>query len=199
MSEIQFDCPKCGHNLIVDAEGAGMSVPCPGCSGQIIIPTSPSESSGPKDLSKGRQRLSGHNHEPLQRMIIAIIGCALLCIGTFLPFIKCNNPSLGTEANMSIAEMSVVLSLIPLALSLLSFLVAYRRRFGWLWLTGILSLLFTIGMMVIFTSDKIVPETRIWWGKAQGAFSYGGYVMLMGGVVVLLSASRVLTKPRRED
>ena len=38
MSDIQFSCPKCGHNLVVDAAGAGMSVPCPECNEPLVIP-----------------------------------------------------------------------------------------------------------------------------------------------------------------
>ena len=38
MSDIQFECPKCGHNLIVDDQGAGLSVSCPECHEQIVIP-----------------------------------------------------------------------------------------------------------------------------------------------------------------
>ena len=38
MSDIQFTCPRCGHNLIVDAAGAGLSVPCPDCRESIAIP-----------------------------------------------------------------------------------------------------------------------------------------------------------------
>lgn len=38
MSDIQFLCPKCGHNLIVDVAGAGLSVPCPECNETIFIP-----------------------------------------------------------------------------------------------------------------------------------------------------------------
>lgn len=41
MSDIQFECPKCGHNLVVDSEGAGMTVSCPECSEQIEIPGLP--------------------------------------------------------------------------------------------------------------------------------------------------------------
>lgn len=38
MSDIQFTCPRCGHNLVVEVAGAGMSVPCPECSESISIP-----------------------------------------------------------------------------------------------------------------------------------------------------------------
>ena len=38
MSDIQFNCPKCGNNLIVDAAGVGMSVPCPECNEPLVIP-----------------------------------------------------------------------------------------------------------------------------------------------------------------
>ena len=38
MSDIQFECPKCGHSLIVDSQGAGMSVACPDCHEQITLP-----------------------------------------------------------------------------------------------------------------------------------------------------------------
>lgn len=38
VSDIQFTCPRCGHNLIVDDAGAGFSVPCPDCSEPIAIP-----------------------------------------------------------------------------------------------------------------------------------------------------------------
>jgi DNA-directed RNA polymerase subunit RPC12/RpoP len=36
--DIQFDCPRCGQNLSVEQTGAGMTVNCPGCKGQIEIP-----------------------------------------------------------------------------------------------------------------------------------------------------------------
>ena len=38
MSDIHFDCPECGHNLVVDESGAGLAVPCPECSYVIKIP-----------------------------------------------------------------------------------------------------------------------------------------------------------------
>ncbi|GEM_PF-2951933 len=43
MTDITFDCPHCGKGLDVDAEGAGLEVPCPSCGNTITIP-SPEES-----------------------------------------------------------------------------------------------------------------------------------------------------------
>lgn len=34
-TDIVFDCPHCGHNLVVDYRAAGLQVPCPSC-GTII-------------------------------------------------------------------------------------------------------------------------------------------------------------------
>ena len=49
MSDIQFNCPKCGHSLIVDAAGAGMSVPCPECNEPLIIPGPEEQTAAPVD------------------------------------------------------------------------------------------------------------------------------------------------------
>lgn len=38
MSDIEFDCPKCGGHLAVDSLGAGLAVPCPKCLAKIRIP-----------------------------------------------------------------------------------------------------------------------------------------------------------------
>lgn len=34
-SDIVFDCPSCGHNLVVDYRAAGLSVPCAAC-GKVV-------------------------------------------------------------------------------------------------------------------------------------------------------------------
>jgi len=39
MADIEFNCPKCQHRLVVDGRGAGKKVKCPKCSGELIIPT----------------------------------------------------------------------------------------------------------------------------------------------------------------
>ena len=38
MADINFDCPECGHTLVVDKSGAGLVVPCPECLKSIKIP-----------------------------------------------------------------------------------------------------------------------------------------------------------------
>lgn len=37
-SDIVFDCPQCGHNLVVDYRAAGLQVPCPDCGAIIQAP-----------------------------------------------------------------------------------------------------------------------------------------------------------------
>lgn len=39
--DINFDCPRCGQNISVDAEGAGTNVECPTCKWQITVPSKP--------------------------------------------------------------------------------------------------------------------------------------------------------------
>ena len=38
MADLNFDCPECSHNLIVDAQAAGLVVACPECGTQIRVP-----------------------------------------------------------------------------------------------------------------------------------------------------------------
>ncbi len=37
-SDIVFDCPNCGHNLVVDYRAAGLQVPCTDCGAIIQVP-----------------------------------------------------------------------------------------------------------------------------------------------------------------
>jgi hypothetical protein len=41
MSDIKFDCPKCGKSLAIDEQGAGRNVQCPECSQAITVPQKP--------------------------------------------------------------------------------------------------------------------------------------------------------------
>ena len=38
MADLTFDCPECSHELVVDAQAAGMVVACPECGAQLRIP-----------------------------------------------------------------------------------------------------------------------------------------------------------------
>jgi DNA-directed RNA polymerase subunit RPC12/RpoP len=38
--EITFKCTQCGQDLEIDESGAGLSVPCPQCSAEVIVPAS---------------------------------------------------------------------------------------------------------------------------------------------------------------
>jgi DNA-directed RNA polymerase subunit RPC12/RpoP len=36
--DIVFNCNRCGQHVVIDADGAGMTVPCPSCSSDLIVP-----------------------------------------------------------------------------------------------------------------------------------------------------------------
>jgi hypothetical protein len=40
-NDVVFDCPACHKSMVVDGSGAGLSVECPGCAAQVIIPPKP--------------------------------------------------------------------------------------------------------------------------------------------------------------
>jgi hypothetical protein len=37
--DLNFDCPRCGQNISIDEKGAGATVECPTCKGQISVPS----------------------------------------------------------------------------------------------------------------------------------------------------------------
>ncbi len=41
MSDINFDCPKCGQNLDAPPDLAGLFIECPSCNAIIKVPASP--------------------------------------------------------------------------------------------------------------------------------------------------------------
>ena len=36
--DIRFECEKCGQLLVIEEAGAGISIPCPSCSANLIVP-----------------------------------------------------------------------------------------------------------------------------------------------------------------
>src|SRR5437588_6024459 len=55
MGDVRFSCPACEQPLVSDAKGAGLTIHCPHCSGQVQIPF-PTRTGAPaskqKSLSK---------------------------------------------------------------------------------------------------------------------------------------------------
>ena len=37
-TDISFDCPHCGKNLVIDYRGAGLQVQCSECGEQVLVP-----------------------------------------------------------------------------------------------------------------------------------------------------------------
>ena len=76
MSEIQFNCPECGHSLAVDSAGAGMLVPCPECQKQITIPAGP-----PSPPPIGSNMTPPVMEKPNKKNRLPVIGLALGILG----------------------------------------------------------------------------------------------------------------------
>ncbi len=53
MALINFDCPECGHNLEVDARGAGFIIKCPECDHPLQVPDLPRSHRYRRFLSAG--------------------------------------------------------------------------------------------------------------------------------------------------
>lgn len=47
MSDINFDCPKCGQNLDAPPDLAGLFIECPSCASIIKVPTASGQTSEP--------------------------------------------------------------------------------------------------------------------------------------------------------
>ena len=76
MSDIQFNCPECGHSLAVDSAGAGMLVLCPECQKQIAIPTAP-----PPPPPSGRNMDPSVVGTPNKKSRLPVIGLVLGILG----------------------------------------------------------------------------------------------------------------------
>ena len=37
-TDIVFDCPHCGKNLVIDYRGAGLQIKCSGCGESVLVP-----------------------------------------------------------------------------------------------------------------------------------------------------------------
>jgi hypothetical protein len=55
--DIVFECPECGHCMVVDEAAVHLTVPCVRCHIQVIVPERAAPAPPPRQLSEWNQRL----------------------------------------------------------------------------------------------------------------------------------------------
>ncbi len=76
--DISFYCFKCGQHIVIDAAGAGVSVPCPKCQAALVVPSAQAEQS---PVRQG-ERLALPPRKPKRRLgLIGIVGVVLVFLG----------------------------------------------------------------------------------------------------------------------
>lgn len=142
------------------------------------------------------------------RFFIAVGGLLLSAVGLFTPFWQLSESGKIVQAT-SLSEFGFIYILTPIIVGIASFLLAYRYRFNWLWLTGSIMTICTLAIMAFLTSDSFVAaftngmkERAIAdYGmaldfKVNSKLLMGAYFMLFGSLITLSSATRVFTKKR---
>lgn len=67
MNEFQFNCPKCGQNILAAAQWSGRAMTCPSCATRMIIPPEPSAA-----LKKSGRRPMGMEAPPAERIRVKV-------------------------------------------------------------------------------------------------------------------------------
>ncbi len=52
-TDIVFECPKCGKELVIDYRGAGLQINCSGCDTQVLVPIPDGMQLADLDLDSG--------------------------------------------------------------------------------------------------------------------------------------------------
>ena len=52
-TDIVFDCPHCGKNLVIDYRGAGLQISCSDCGKDVLVPIPDGMELGDLDLDSG--------------------------------------------------------------------------------------------------------------------------------------------------
>ena len=52
-TDIVFDCPHCGKNLVIDYRGAGLQISCTDCGKDVLVPIPDGMELGDLDLDSG--------------------------------------------------------------------------------------------------------------------------------------------------
>jgi len=92
MSDIQFNCPECGHSLAVDSAGAGMLVLCPECQKQITIPAAPPPPPGGSHMTSPAVGKPGKkSHLPVIGLVLGILGILFMGLWAAIPAVICSH------------------------------------------------------------------------------------------------------------
>lgn len=128
MSDIQFNCPECGHSLAVDSAGAGMLVMCPECEKQITIPAGPP----PPPPSPGCSNMAPRvvvaprktNRLPVIGLVLGILGLWFMGLWAAIPAVICAHIGKAralkspTGQDKGIASAGLVVGYLAIAISL---------------------------------------------------------------------------------
>jgi len=90
MSDISFNCSRCGHSLVVVSSAAGMVVPCPICKKQITVPygltPNRAATATPPPMPSIQRNPKSNKRKPKVFLIIAVVFIALSATFAFSLF-----------------------------------------------------------------------------------------------------------------
>ena len=128
-----------------------------------------------------------------KKQIMGFIGSILLAAGVFAPLI--NLPAFKSINYLNREIESVII----LILAAVSFMLILTRKYNWLWLTGLGSLLTLIFSFIYFQiwfheirlnmetltrggslADRVIPVAQYQWG---------GVLLILGSILIIISAA----------
>ena len=182
-TELEFQCPWCGQELVAEATMVGDVVDCPVCGKRVRIdpPSAPDEAPA---------------RDTRVNLLCGVLGSLILVVGVFLPIVRI--PVAGTINLFRNGEGDGVYIL---ALALISLALTLRRAFRWLCVTALLALLIVgadfLDSMLKIRKAKASMATELegnqFRGLAeaalQGVEMQWGWGVLLAGVVLLLIAA----------
>lgn len=68
-NDIVFECPKCGKNLVVDQDAEGLTVLCPQCGTEVIVPPRPSVAPAPPSTYRAPPKAPPPPPPPAQKEV----------------------------------------------------------------------------------------------------------------------------------
>ena len=77
--DILFECPACGKNLVVDETAEGLTIPCPQCHINVIVPpkqtsTSPAPAKSAAPTPSTKSKPGSVDSSTLQERLVALAG-----------------------------------------------------------------------------------------------------------------------------